>query len=294
MKEATVDSLPMLFPRRVESHKGNFGHALVIGGSLGMAGAVALAARAALRMGAGLVTQAVPRCCLDVVAMLNPSAMSLPLAEDDQGRLDGAALAKLQSWYGKATAMGLGPGLGQSPGAKLVVRALVNTAPCPVVVDADALNLLADETDWCIDAKAPRILTPHPGEWARLCGVPASDRPGQSEAAIAIAKERRLVIVLKGHKTLVTDGTHSVLNTTGTPAMATGGSGDVLTGIVVGLLCQGLVPLDAAQLGVYLHGLAGQIAARQQDSHVVLPQELIDRIPHALRFIQSSAEAVDE
>jgi ADP-dependent NAD(P)H-hydrate dehydratase len=276
--------MPRLAPRESHSHKGTFGHALLIGGSLGMAGSISLAARGALRMGAGLVTQAIPGNCLQTAAVLNPSAMSLPLPEDEEGRIAVAALDTLNAWRTKATAIGCGPGLGRSADLQRIVLGLFRSAPQAVVFDADALNNLADSEAWEDFTRHPgeRVLTPHPGEWSRLCGVSASDTEAQRAAAVAVARRCKLVIVLKGHQTFVTDGETAYLNTSGTPAMATGGSGDVLTGMITALICQGLNAQESAQLGVYLHGLAGEFAQRQLGSHVVLPQELIDAIPQAL------------
>ncbi len=269
-------ALPILAPRPADSHKGSFGHALVIGGSRGMAGSISLTARAALQMGAGLVTQAVPDRIVDTVAVLNPCAMTLPLAEDEAGRiLDGAYWQIAERWS-KTTAAACGPGLGRSRALQLFVRQVVEDAPIPCVIDADALNNLADMQGWPRSCAAPRVLTPHPGEWARLSQAPASDPTAQRLAAIEFAKTHGVVVVLKGQHTLVTDGESAYLNDTGTPAMATGGSGDVLTGMITALICQGLSPRDAAHLGVYLHGAAGQRAQLQRGSRVVLAEQLIE------------------
>ena len=268
--------LPRLAPRQPDSHKGSFGHALVIGGSRGMAGSISLTTRAALQSGAGLVTQAVPDRIVDSVAILNPCAMTLPLANDEVGRIVESAYDQVAERWPRTTAVACGPGLGRSPSLQLFVRRLVEEAPVPCVIDADALNNLSDSGAWPAGCAAARIITPHPGEWSRLCNVPASDQAQQRLAAIEFAKVHNMVVVLKGQHTLVTDGHTVYLNHTGTPAMATGGSGDVLTGIITALICQGLSPRDAAHLGVHTHGAAGQRAEQQRRSRVVLAEQLID------------------
>ncbi len=270
--------LPQLPPRSRDSHKGTFGHALVLGGSLGMAGSIALTARAAMQTGAGLVTQAVPHRIVDTVAILNPGAMTLPLEQDSEGRVAEQAYAQIEARLAKTTAVACGPGLGRSRSLQTLVRKIVHQVIVPCVVDADALNNLVDSGQWPAGCAGPRVITPHPGEWSRLCGVPASDLHGQRSAAVAFAKKHNLTVVLKGQNTLVTDGHSAYLNDTGTPAMATGGSGDVLTGVITALICQGLAPRDAAQLGVYVHGAAGERAEKELGTRVVLAERLIDYI----------------
>jgi ADP-dependent NAD(P)H-hydrate dehydratase len=274
--------LPALEPRSVEAHKGDFGNALLIGGSRGMSGAIAMAGLAAIRAGAGLVRLAVPDRCLETVASFSPCAMTIPLADNDSGQVGLHAWHSLEPRLASATCVAVGPGLGQSRDLRALVCQFVEHASSPLVIDADGLNNLAGTPNWTTKVRAPLIITPHPGEWSRLCGVPAGDRPAQVEAAIHFARSFNLVVVLKGYRTLVTDGKTAVLNTTGTPAMATGGSGDVLTGLITALVCQGLAPRDAAHLGVYAHGLAAQLAEQRLSSHVVLPTELIDFLPAAL------------
>lgn len=270
--------LPKLACRELHSHKGNFGHALLIGGSRGMSGAISLSGLAALHSGAGLVTLAVPDRCLETVAGFNPCAMTIPLPDGDDGKLAKDALALIEGWYERATCIALGPGLGVSPALQYLVQQIFVEAPCPTLIDADGLNNLAENKSWQRGHRGPRILTPHPGEWARLCGCGASDLAGQRMAAVSAASEFDLIIALKGHNTLVTDGKSLVLNTTGTPAMATAGSGDVLTGVIAAMICQGLSPRDAVHFAVHMHGLAGETAQRQLRSRVVIATELIARL----------------
>ncbi len=282
LPELPCPPLPRLPVRPMDSHKGLFGHALLIGGSRGMAGAISLSGLAALRAGAGLVTLAVPDRCLETVAAFNPCAMTIPLPDSNIGVLSSAALPIIESWYDRATCIAIGPGLGRSPELSRLVCEIYFQAPCPVVIDADGLNNLAERGHWRQPCRGLRILTPHPGEWSRLCGCPANDKQEQRRKAIGAAKELGVIIVLKGQHSLITDGLSLVLNATGTPAMATAGSGDVLTGVIAAMVCQGLTPREAAHLGVYLHGLSGQMAQRAQRSHVVIATELVEHLSQAI------------
>jgi ADP-dependent NAD(P)H-hydrate dehydratase len=271
--------LPKLSARPMESHKGDFGHALLVGGSRGMSGAIALAGLSALRTGAGWVSLAIPDLCLETVANVSPCLMTIPLADDSLGRISANGIEQLEPWFAKATCIAVGPGMGRSRELQLLVSKLLRRAACPLVIDADGLNNLAESGAWPIRTKQPVVLTPHPGEWMRLCGVAAADRLAQCQSAIDTAnKFEAVTIVLKGHYTLVTDGRSAVLNTTGTPAMSVAGSGDVLTGIITGLICQGLAPRDSAQLAVHIHGQAAEAAQRANGTHVVLPTELIESV----------------
>lgn len=279
-------SLPVLAARSEDSHKGDFGNALLIGGSRGMAGAIALAGMAAVRTGAGLVRLAVPDCCLETVAGFSPCPMIVPLPHDSRGRVV-SLNEDVMHWIAHSDCVAIGPGLGRSDQvAQFVLDVLqfISEAnpTCPVVIDADGLNALASLQTWTPNFSNSLVLTPHPGEWSRLSGFTADDRERQMSAAVSMASKWRCTIVLKGHRTLITDGTHSSLNTTGCPAMATGGSGDVLTGVITALICQGLCPYDAARLGAHLHGLAGMLASEDLGLHVVLPTELIEFLPKAI------------
>lgn len=276
--------LPILPPRKPNSHKGDFGRALLIGGSRGMAGAISLAGMAALRSGAGLVKLAVPDGCLDLVASYEPCYMTTPLPCDAEGRLVPAPERYTELWS-SATCVALGPGLGRSPALTELVQWLYTTCPCPMVVDADALNALSERDQPLASPGGPRLLTPHPGEFARL----AKDQSDstwlqQARQAEALAKEFGVVIVLKGNRSLITDGERSVRNGTGNPGMATGGTGDVLTGIVTALVCQGLSPFDAAHLGCHVHGEAGDTAMRKWGEVSMIARDLLRYLPLAFRF----------
>jgi len=276
------EDLPLLPERPPESHKGNFGFALVVGGSRGMSGAVAMAGMAALRGGAGLVRLAVPEPCLDGVAGFEPSYMTTPLPADRAGRIALAARPKIVSAAERATVVAYGPGMGRSAGLEALGEWLYSHLPRPMVIDADGLNALAIRRNTLGRPAAPRILTPHPGEFARLLGTEPASPADRHAAAVALAARWGVVVVLKGHRTLITDGVRQALNSTGNPGMATGGSGDVLTGVVTALACQGLSPFDAARLGVFLHGLAGDLAARELGQEGLIASDLIRYLPYAL------------
>lgn len=275
------DAVPRLAPRAADSHKGTFGRALIVAGSRGMAGAPALAGRAALRGGAGLVEVAVPASILDVVAGFEPSYLTAPLDDDAAGRLAADAAERLGELAARATAVAVGPGLGQSPELRAVVLRLYRDLPMPCVFDADALNLLAGSAAaWKAGAAGPRILTPHPGEFARLIGRQL-EGAARRDAADQLAAETGAVVLLKGHRTYVTDGQRAAENTTGNPGMATGGAGDVLTGLIAALVCQGMSPFDAARAGAYLHGLAGDLAAARQGQVSLIASDLVEYLGEA-------------
>ncbi len=268
------------------SHKGDYGRALLIGGSRGMSGAIALAGIAALRGGAGLVKLAVPDACLDTVAAFEPSYITVPLAGDKQGRLARAARGKLQELTAEATCVACGPGLGRSRELEQLVAWLYQSLPGPLVVDADGINSLAAQPDVLADHAGPRILTPHPGEFRRLAGVNNASPEEMVPLAAELAKKHDMVVVLKGHRTLIADPTRQARNSTGNPGMATGGSGDVLTGLLVALLCQNVPPFEAAQLAVHLHGLAGDLAARELGQVSLIASDLVHYLPRA--FLEAS------
>jgi NAD(P)H-hydrate epimerase len=275
--------------RDVNSNKGKFGHVLVIGGSYGKAGAPGMASLACLRTGAGLVTAAVPKSIVDTVAGIAPELMMVALAEGTKGavsfkNLDGA---KLDALVKQISVVAVGPGLSTEGDAPAFARQVVEKVTVPVVVDADALNAFAGKTHLLNGKGRVLVLTPHPGEMARLAGLTVkeveADRVG---LARRFATEHQLTLVLKGWRTLVAhpDGSIAV-NTSGNPAMAKGGSGDILTGIVAGMLAQ--YPGDVAravEAAVYLHGLAGDFATRAMDEHTVLATDTVAHLSDAFRY----------
>jgi ADP-dependent NAD(P)H-hydrate dehydratase len=282
-------ALPRLAPRRADAHKGDFGRALLIGGSRGMAGAIALAGMACLRGGAGLVKLAVPDRILDTVARFEASYMTVPLPCDRFGRIKLRSPRKLNEVLAPATCVACGPGLGRSRRLQSFVRSLYETVQQPMVIDADGLNALAATEEGLFKPGGPRILTPHPGEFARLSteldgGTPSRDE--QIEAAKNLAAAHNVIILLKGQRTIITDGSQVVENTTGNPGMATGGTGDVLTGVITALVCQGLTPFDAAVLGAHVHGLAGDLAAAELGQVSLIASDLLHYLPRAFRSLE--------
>ena len=276
-------------PRDVNSNKGKFGHVLVIGGSYGKAGAPAMASLACLRAGAGLVTAAVPQSIVDTVTLITPELMITPLAEGPNGAVSFKNLdaAKLDALVNKISVVAVGPGLSTEGDASAFARHVVEKTTVPVVIDADALNAFGGKTHLLDGTGRVMVLTPHPGEMARLAGLTVkeveADRIG---LARRFATEHKLTLVLKGWRTLVAhpDGSIAV-NTSGNPAMAKGGSGDILTGIVAAMLAQ--YPNDVAravETAVYLHGLAADFAARAMDEHTVLATDTVAHLSNAFRY----------
>jgi len=250
-----------------------------------MAGAVALAGMACLRSGAGLVKLAIPDCVLETVAGFEPSYMTTPLPCDEGGKFSADAAPALLELAGSATCVACGPGIGRSAELTYLVRELYRQLPMPMVIDADGLNALADAPAGLRDAAGPRVLTPHPGEFSRLSGIATSSRREQIDAARKLAAEHGVIVLLKGHRTFITDGNQEAINATGNPGMATGGSGDVLTGIITALICQELSPFDAAILGAHVHGLAGDLAAKELGQVSLIARDLIQLLPRAMKTV---------
>ncbi|MGD9721536.1 MAG: NAD(P)H-hydrate dehydratase [Pirellulales bacterium] len=273
--------LPRLAPRRADSHKGDYGRALLIGGSSGMAGAIALAGMSCLRSGAGLVKLATSSACQSTVAAFEPSVMTLGLAGDSAGRIAAAARDAIAAAATEATVVALGPGIGRSDELTQLVGWLYQHVERPMIVDADALFALAQNNAALAKPPAVRILTPHPGEFARLLSRDTIDEHEREPLAQEFAQRTGAIVVLKGHRTVISDGKQIGLNMTGNPGMATGGSGDVLTGIITALVAQHLAPYDAARLGVYVHGLAGDLAAAELGQIGMIASDLVRFLPPA-------------
>jgi NAD(P)H-hydrate epimerase len=274
-----ISSPPSLPPRPNDGNKGTFGRVLIVGGSEGMLGAPSMAGRAALKLGSGLVEIAVPRIILVAALTITPELIGIGL---DTGVPD-----ELKSTAEKAAAVVIGPGLGQSTDAFDRLKMLVQI-PKPMVVDADALNMIARQPAWPDWFKAAAVLTPHPGEMkrlARLIGreeVPPDDA-GRIDIAVAASKSFGQTIVLKGSRTVVTDGDRVYVNHTGDSALAKAGTGDVLSGMIGCLLGQKMSGFDAACAGVYLHGRAGELAGERLGVRCVLAHDVIDAIPQAVK-----------
>ncbi|HEV3258700.1 MAG TPA: NAD(P)H-hydrate dehydratase [Gemmataceae bacterium] len=280
----TVTTMPVLPPRPVDSNKGSFGRVLVVAGSRGMSGAAVLCAGAALRGGAGLVYLAVPEGIQDRVATANPCYLTIALPQDDRGQVAGRAEAELLPLLQANDVVALGPGLGRSRELTTLVTTVLAQARVPLVLDADGLNALEHHSAELRRHAGPVVITPHPGEFARLAGCQVADvQARRQERAARFAAEHGVIVILKGYGTVVTDGRRVYVNTTGNPGMATGGTGDVLTGLIAALLGQGLEPFAAAQLGVHVHGLAGDLARDELGEVSLIASDLVEFLPHAFR-----------
>jgi NAD(P)H-hydrate epimerase len=280
----TITVLPKLPPRALDANKGQFGRVLVVAGSRGMSGAAILCGGAALRAGAGLVKVAVPEGILPIVAAGNPCYTTSALSQDGDGRIAASALATLTKLADSHDVLAVGPGLDRSTDLSKCMADLVAAVAKPLVIDADGLNAFVGQADKLRGDKSPRLITPHPGEFARLLNIDVKAvQSKRRELAAEFAGKQNLIVVLKGQGTIVTDGKRVYQNTTGNPGMATGGTGDVLTGIIAALLGQHLPPFEAAQLGVYVHGLAGDLARDQIGEVSLIASDLLDFLPAALR-----------
>lgn len=279
-----VEKLPRLPERAADSHKGTFGTVLALAGGRGSAGAAALVGGSALRSGAGLVRVLCPDEVQPTVASFEPSYQTYPIRSDAEGLVTFEAARKaVEKFAPLATVLAMGPGLGQSADLRELVAWVVDSVDLPTVLDADALNNLAGSTETLGRIQRPVVITPHPGEFSRLTGRDTqeiqADREGHAVAFAAGAEH--LILVLKGAQTIVTDGTRVYTNTTGNPGMATGGSGDVLTGVIAALIAQGLDPFGAACLGVYAHGLAGDIARDNNGAVGMISGDIVDSLADA-------------
>jgi len=275
--------LPPLAPRPRDGHKGTFGHVLCLAGSLDYPGAAVLCARAALRGGAGLVTLGYPAFLRSIVAahLLCEMGVGLP---DEHGVLGPVATDRALALAAERDAVALGPGLSRAAPAEAFAREVALRCERPLVLDADGLNAFEGRAADLQGAAGPRLLTPHPGEAARLLGCGTGEVTAHRDDAVRrLAAATGCVVLLKGADTLVSDGAAVFVNTTGNPGLATGGSGDVLTGLLAALLAQGLGPLDAARLGAHLHGRAGDLTAGGVGEHGMIASDVLDRLPAALR-----------
>lgn len=282
-------------PRAADGNKGKYGHVLVIGGSTGKSGAPVMASMAALRAGAGLVTAAVPNSIVDVVASFTPELMTRPMMASPTGELasKGVTAQQFQKMIDRITVIAVGPGMGQGPGAEILLEAVLSDTRLPVVIDADGLNTLA-ANPFLLDkmaeqAKAGRtiVLTPHPGEMARLAGASIAEiQANRLEAAREFVRKRGVTLVLKGSRTLIAHPDSEVaVNTSGNPGMAKGGSGDLLTGVIAGMLAQ--FPDEVAravEAAVYLHGFAADLAVHEEDEHTLLATDSLKYFARAFRF----------
>lgn len=290
---ATQDEgCPVRLPNRaVDAHKGTFGRVLVIGGSTGMSGAACLSATAALRGGAGLVSVATPKSIQAIVASYEPSYMTIGLPCCASGLLSDVCVDDVHRLVADKDAIAVGPGLGQSKQVADLVLSLFRESDCPMILDADALNVVADyELFGRVDSSPTCILTPHPGEFARLTGISTTEiHGGREEAARDFAEKHGVIVVLKGAGTVVTDGDRVFINSTGNSGMATGGSGDVLTGIMAAQVSQGLSLFDAASIAVWVHGKAGDLAAEEMSERGLIASDLLRCLGAAWGYVEGES-----
>ena len=279
IRELNLQDARNLLPLRdPKGHKGTFGRVLLLCGSRGYTGAASLAAMGALRSGTGLVYLGVPESiyAIEAVKLQEPVIFPLP---DAGGRLDFSAVPEILSRLPGIRAVLVGCGLGQSEGTRAVVEAVLQQASCPVVLDADGINCICRHKDILRRRAAPTVLTPHDGEFLRLGGDLSASR---LEAAAQMSRDLNAILLLKGHRTLITDGTVCFRNTTGNSGLAKGGSGDILAGLITGLLGQGMTALEAAACGAYFHGAAGDICARELSPYGMIPSDLFSVLPRLI------------
>lgn len=271
--------LSLLPDRDPWGHKGTFGRILLLCGSRGFTGAAYLAALGALRSGAGLVFLGVPDSiyAIEAVKLNEPVVFPLP---DQDGMLSILAIQEIEKRLPQMDAVLVGCGVGQSAGTLAVVKAVLENARCPVVLDADGINVLAEHKDILRGRQYPTILTPHDGEFLRFGGTLGIDRMA---SASYFARQWNCILLLKGHETCITDGAVCYRNKTGNPGMAVGGSGDVLAGIITALLGQGIAPVEAAACGAWLHGAAGDLCAQQLGQYGMLPTDMLSALPRLLK-----------
>jgi len=286
-------------PRHAAAHKGSFGHVSVIAGSVGKTGAAALAALGAQRIGAGLVTLAVPASLNDILEVKLTEAMTVPVPETESRTMSLGALDDLLRLAEGKSAVAIGPGLGTHPATQALIRELVTRLRVPIVLDADGINAMAEAAHGLRRAGGRLVLTPHPGECARLLGVPRDEVLRDRIPLVRkAAMDYGLTLVLKMARTLVGDaGGGIAVVPTGNPGMATGGTGDVLTGMIAGLIACGAEPAAAARAGAYAHGLSGDVAAARLGQEAMLASDLLDGLPEVIRRIVaggSDAEAMGD
>ena len=278
--------IPRVFPRRKpDTHKGDYGHIFVLAGSLGFSGAAVLCANSAMRSGAGLVTLGVPEGVYSIIAKkAYPEVMVRPLAETKDKTLSLKAYPAIMSLIEKTDVLAIGPGLSRNPQTQKLIRRIISNIHKPMVIDADALNALSGNLEILRINPNLKILTPHPGEFSRLSGAPrVYIQKNRETLAKKFAYDYNIILVLKGHNTVVASPNKLYVNKTGNPGMATAGSGDVLTGIISALLGQGLSGFSAAKTGAYLHGLAGDLAAKEKTQAALISSDIIENIPEGIK-----------
>lgn len=279
---------PVQLLRKPDTHKGNYGHVLVLGGSVGLTGAVCLAASAALKIGSGLVTVGIPRLTNSIFEIKLTEVMSFPLS-DNRGYIIPKALNEVKQILNKINSIVLGPGASLKTCTRRFILKILEQIDKPMVIDADAINVVADDIDVLKHRKAKNlVLTPHLGEFSRLIKLDKDNiNRDRKELVKDFSLRYNLVLVLKGYHTLVGYNGEVFENSTGNPGMATAGAGDVLSGIISGLIAQKLDCFEASKLGVYLHGLAGDLAAKDKTENCLIASDIIEYLPQAIKLVQS-------
>ena len=286
-----LEVAPLIGPRPRAANKGNFGHVLVVGGSVGKAGAAAMAGMSALKVGAGLSTIATAKSILSTVAGFHPELMAEPLTETTEGSVAKSARNRLGKLAEGKAVLAIGPGISRNPETAGLIRALVKNRKIPVVLDADGLNAFEGKAAELRGKQVPLVLTPHPGEMARLTGKSVKEiQRDRINIARNFASEHELILVLKGHRTLVANPDGEVwVNTTGNPGMATGGTGDILTGMVAGFIAQNPQRIfEAVLAAVHLHGMAGDVARDSMGEQSLVATDLVRALPEAFRRVRNS------
>lgn len=274
--ETVLKTLPQRAP---DAHKGNFGKILLLCGSRGYTGAPAFAALGALRVGAGLVYLAVPESIYSIEAVKLNEPIVIPLA-DEKGQYAVSAMPDILNLLIEKDAVLIGPGMGNSESTEKITCEVLRSYSGPVVLDADGINVMCKHKDILRERTAPTILTPHPGEFVRIFGKEIEER---IDSSVQLASDLHCIVLLKGQHTIITDGITVYRNLTGNPGMATGGSGDILAGMITALIGQGIDPLKAAAIGAWLHGAAGDICAEKMGQYGMLPSDMLDVLPRLLK-----------
>ncbi len=302
-----IKRLPVINKRNPNSHKGNYGRVFIIAGSPGMTGAAYMCGKSALRSGAGLVTVGIPESLNAVMEVKLTCVMTLPLPETPSGTISGAAKSKILNFSEQCDVIVIGPGLSLEPETRALVIDLIKEVKRPIVLDADGLNAIQGELSLLKNINQDIILTPHPGELARLMNLTSSEiqcnRKDVAKEFITTVnqynnetccKEKDTILVLKGNKTVVINHSNIYINNTGNPGMASGGSGDVLSGIIGALIAQGFTPFSAAQLAVYIHGRAGDLAAKQKGEVSMIATDIIDYLSNVFIELTTAETALSE
>ena len=277
----------LLSRRKPDTHKGDYGHVFVIAGSIGLTGAAALCSQAAILSGSGLVTLGIPKSLNPIMARKLTEVMTKPLPQTREQSLSYSALKEILRFAGKINCVAIGPGLSRNKSTQRLVRKLLTSLKKSIVLDADGINALEGKVNLLKSAKAPIVITPHPGEMSRLISLSKNEiARNKQRIAKKFANKYNVVCVLKGHRSVVAGPRgKAYINTTGNPGMASGGVGDVLTGMIASFIGQGLSPFNAAKLGVYLHGLAGDLAARRKGEVSLIASDLLNRLPQAIKTL---------